>query len=68
MIRYIPLALAFLASVYVGSLFSPDPVTLLSFSITVLLTLVLAILIRLAWSKRLYRKLERPSDDEGDEA
>ena len=59
MIRYVPLALAFLASVCVGLLYSPDLAMFLVFSTTVLGTLALALLIRLAWGNRLYRRLEK---------
>jgi len=68
MTRYIPLVLAFLASVYVGLLFSPDLLAFLTFSMTVLLTLTSALLIRLAWRNKLYGKLEDDSADKGDEA
>jgi len=56
MMRHIPLVLAFLASLYVGSLFSPNTVALLMFSATILLTLTLALLIRLVWRNSLYGK------------
>jgi hypothetical protein len=64
MMRYVPLVLAFLASLYVGFLFSPDAVALLTFSIIVLLTLTLALLIRLAWSNSLYGKFEGDSGED----
>jgi len=63
MMRYIPLVLAFSASLYVGSLFSPNTVALLTFSATILLTLTLALLIRLAWRNSLYGKPEGNSAD-----
>jgi len=56
MMRHIPLVLSFLASLYVGSLFSPNTVALLMFSATILLTLTLALLIRLVWRNSLYGK------------
>ncbi len=61
MMRHIPLVLAFLASVYVGFLFSPDSPALWAFSTTILLALTLALLIRLACRNNLYSKLEAGS-------
>ena len=59
MLRYLPIALAVFASIYIGSLFTRDFVNLLIFSTTISGTAILALLIRYALGNRLYDRLEK---------
>jgi hypothetical protein len=63
MLKYLPIALASIVSICVGYLFSPEPVAFLMFSATVLVTVALALLIRLSWSNKLYARLKEGSTD-----
>jgi len=62
--RQIPLVLALPAFLYMGSLVLTDPVAILAFSATVLLALISALLIRLAWRSRWLSQSERPPGNE----
>jgi hypothetical protein len=51
---YTALALAFFTTLIIGQSLSPDQATLLVFTSTILSTIALALIIRLAWTRKLY--------------
>jgi hypothetical protein len=51
---YTSLGLALLTTLLIGQYLSPDQATLLVFTSTILSTIALGLIIRLAWTRKLY--------------